>query len=43
MLKNQDLSKISKMANKECYCGSGKKYKKCCLELDNLESNGTRN
>lgn len=30
MLKNQDLSKISKMANKECYCGSGKKYKKCC-------------
>lgn len=25
-----DLNKISKMANQPCYCGSGKKYKKCC-------------
>lgn len=29
--------------NSPCPCGSGLKYKQCCLELDNLESNGTRN
>lgn len=29
--------------NNPCPCGSGLKYKQCCLELDNLESNGTRN
>lgn len=23
--------------NDPCYCGSGKKYKKCCLDKDNLE------
>ena len=22
--------------NKECYCGSGKKFKKCCLETEAL-------
>ena len=27
--------------NNHCPCGSGLKYKQCCLELDNLESNGT--
>jgi uncharacterized protein YecA (UPF0149 family) len=23
--------------NEPCYCGSGKKYKKCCLEADRKE------
>lgn len=28
------FTKIGKFANKECYCGSGQKYKKCCYPLD---------
>ena len=24
--------------NDECWCGSGKKYKKCCMQKDKLES-----
>ena len=31
--------KISR--NAPCPCGSGLKYKQCCLELDKLESNET--
>ena len=31
--------KISR--NSKCPCGSGLKYKKCCLELDKLGSNET--
>jgi len=27
------MSKLGR--NELCYCGSGKKYKKCCLEVDN--------
>ena len=29
-LPQTQLNKISKMSNQPCYCGSGKKYKKCC-------------
>ena len=29
-LRNTSLNKMSKMGNQECYCGSGKKFKKCC-------------
>ena len=29
-----DLSKASKLGNKECDCGSGKKYKKCCYKIE---------
>ena len=29
--------------NSPCPCGSGLKYKRCCLELNNLENNGTQN
>lgn len=29
-LQNTKLNKISKMNNQPCYCGSGKKFKKCC-------------
>jgi len=29
-LQNTKINKISKMSNQPCYCGSGKKFKKCC-------------
>jgi len=35
MLHNQEILKLNKHKgigrNSKCYCGSGKKYKKCCL------------
>ncbi len=27
--------------NELCPCGSGKKYKKCCLDMDNIEISGS--
>jgi preprotein translocase subunit SecA len=32
-LKNSNKLKVGR--NDPCYCGSGKKYKKCCLDKDN--------
>jgi len=29
-LQKTKLNKVSKMSNQPCYCGSGKKFKKCC-------------
>mmetsp|Transcript_71226 Transcript_71226/g.82850 ORF Transcript_71226/g.82850 Transcript_71226/m.82850 type:complete len:190 (+) Transcript_71226:38-607(+) len=29
-LRETKFNEMSKMSNKACYCGSGKKYKKCC-------------
>ena len=32
MRRKEFIRKISKLGrNDKCYCGSGKKYKKCCL------------
>ena len=41
ILQNTKLNKISKMNNKPCYCGSNKKFKKCCYwrELRAKEQN----
>lgn len=29
--------------NEPCYCGSGKKYKKCCLNKENNNNNSIEN
>ncbi len=28
--------------NEPCHCGSGRKYKRCCLEKDNAEASAAR-
>lgn len=28
--------------NERCHCGSGRKYKQCCLEKDNAEASAAR-
>ena len=34
------FAKRAKYGNKSCYCGSGRKYKKCCYQFDLKEYYG---
>lgn len=34
VIKEQNMKRVNIGRNDPCYCGSGKKYKKCCLKKD---------
>jgi hypothetical protein len=36
VVKNPDFRKIGR--NEPCYCGSGKKFKKCCISKEFIET-----
>ena len=44
-IKNIDLKhpkRMSKKANSKCICGSGKKYKKCCMKYEKMKRQQNR-
>ena len=38
LAKNNDRPLIKRSRNAPCFCGSGKKYKKCCLNSQSIET-----